>query len=129
MLRQFIYLLAVVMMTISCTAYKHTLKVEGDSAISRQEVDDLAVNDKVFVKLKKGQSLRGKITDLNDEYFVMRYGRNKSQTLYYQTLSKIKYKVDVPFTIFKSIVVGYGVASSISIMLGLILAFQDCFLC
>jgi len=105
MLRQFIYLLAVVMMTISCTAFKHTLKAKGDSTISRQEVYDLAVNDEVFVKLKKGQSLRGRITDLNDEYFVVGYDRNKSQTLYYQTLSKIKYKEDVPLTILNTIVV------------------------
>ena len=105
MLRQFIYLLAVVMMTISCTAFKHTLKAEGDSTISRQEVYDLAVNDEVFVKLKKGQSLQGRITDLNDEYFVVRYDRNKSQTLYYQTLSKIKYKEDVSLTILNTIVV------------------------
>ena len=98
---RFGYIIIVLILNISCTAYEHTSKAAEGTDISRAHLKDLKVNDKALIRLKTGQALRTRVLSLNDEFMEVRLKRNQKQVLYYQQLAKIKYGVNVPVTALK----------------------------
>ena len=66
LVRATLLLVVLSIISSSCTVYNHNLNNEDDSGISPQDLDNLAIGDKVRIKLKKGQVLVGETIEKNE---------------------------------------------------------------
>lgn len=109
-----IYILLLLMMFSSCTAYRHRYHVK-DTEFERERLTELAPKDKVSIKLKTGHSFVGRVVSVADDFVVVHVRKNGNQTIYFQQISKVKYQVNGVVTGLK--IVGSVVLAALALLL------------
>jgi hypothetical protein len=104
---------AAVLLLSACTAYRNNVKATGDEKISSYQLKELSVNDKVNILLTSGQSFRGKVISIGEEYIMVKVNKERDQTIYFSQIKRIKYDVNEGVTALKVT----GAAALVSLIL------------
>ncbi len=102
-----LFLVVISFLTTSCTVYKHEVSFQNGPTKGQTTdlIKTLEVDDKVVVKSENGSKSRGKVVEVNKTRFSLQQSSHKAnpQTIIYQEVVEIKYKVNKQKTIL-----GYG---------------------
>ena len=117
--RATLLLIVLSIISSSCTVYHHNLKNKDGLGISSQDLDNLAIGDKVRIRLKKGSEVVGELIEQNDKSINLKHveATKTNSIIMFDQIASISYKKDAETTAIRSV----NTVALIAIPLGILI--------